>query len=185
MYFLEWIEWDIDKMAKKPIVERSADPLSALAKSAERFEKIRGKDGKERLKVTEYYSFLVLAPNYFGNWTDMMMLNFSKSGHKTGKQWLNRMRGFKVKDGENLVAAPMCVVGWDLGSKVEVNDRNEDYYVPVVGSGKLIPQDCFETTIAIANECKARRQQLIDKNSNVNDKPEGESEASAEADPSL
>lgn len=169
LYFLEWIEWSPDKTAKKPIIARSTDPLSALAKSAERFEKITVPLKGERLRVTEYYSFLVLAPQYFGNWSDMMMLNFSKTGHKIGKSWLNRMRGFKVKDGEQTVQAPMWAVGWDVGSKVAVNDANEDYYIPVVGNGTLIPAEAMDTVRCVANECKSRRQALMDRNSNVAD----------------
>ena len=182
MFWLEWIEWNPDKAAKQPIIARSSDPLSELAKSAERFEKIRGTDGKEKLKVTEYYSFLVLAPQYFGNYTDMLLLNYSKTGHKVGKAWLNRMRGFKIQEGEQKIGAPMWAVGWEFGSKVEVNDKGEDYYVPVVGSGKLIPQEAVETVKTVALECKARRQLLVEGISNPKDKPEEEPTLVADAD---
>ncbi len=186
MYFNEWIEWNVDKgcAPEKRIVARSADPMSEIAKAADRREEVQTPKGMKP-RVTEYYSFLALAPGYFGNYTDLVMMNFARSAHRVGKAWLNRMRGFKIKEGENVIQAPMWAVGWDIGSSVKQKD-GDDYYIPMIGNGTLVPNDAVPTVRQVALDCKASRAAIMDRNSNAKDQAEGGTvEVEVEADPNL
>jgi hypothetical protein len=181
MFWLEWMEWNPNKDAPKgigpgkAILARDTDPNGELAKSAARFEKIMTKRG-EKMRVTEYYSFLVLAPEATGNYTDMMMLNFSKTAHKVGKMWLNRMRSFMVKGPTGMPErCPMAAVAWDLGREEAVKDGDK-YFVPKIGEGKLLPLDVISTTIGVAREAALRRNDVV--RANV---AEDEKEATVEA----
>ncbi len=173
--WLEWIEWNPDKAAPngtgpgKKILARTTDYPSELASSAERFEKVMTLKG-EKLKVTEYYNFLVLVPEYFGNYKDMMLLNFSRTGHKIGKQWLNRMRNFRLDDGAGgKLQAPMPAVCWELSQTQDKNDAGETYWVPTIGKGTILPNEVIAATLQAAQRCKDEREKYKAANATTDD----------------
>lgn len=162
-FWVEWVEWNPDRNAPKDkkILGQSADPRSALAKAAESREIAKKADGTPWLdakgqtmqRVTESYSFVVCAPELSGNYEQMMLLNFSRSAHYVGKQWLNRIRAHRT-DGQE---TPMPAVLWQLGSEKK-SKGNDDYMVPVIGEGKLLPLNIIPVVLGIGERIRAAKE---------------------------
>lgn len=164
MYWLEWIEWNPDRSApkEKKIIARSLDPQSDLAKQASMYVEIDTPQGK-RLKVTEYYHFIVLIPSYSGNYKDPFMISFAKSSHRCGKQWLNKLIKAKIKIGDSLVKAPIWANQWELSSKKEQKGGNT-FAFSVIGAAKMIPTDVHADVKELSDTMKARRAEVASKN---------------------
>jgi hypothetical protein len=169
MFWLEWNEWNPDKTAKPgtgpglQILARSTDPNSEIAQAAQRFDKIMTPKG-EKIRVTEYYSFLVLVPEYTGDYTTPMLLSFSRTSHKAGKQWLNRMRNMAYKNAAgSFEKVPMPCAMWELSRSTEKKD-GDDFFVQKVGQGTVLAPDIFATTLQTAAMYKAKRDQIVKSN---------------------
>ena len=190
-FWLEWIEWNPNKRAgkngntEKIIIERSNDPTSNLAKRAERFEKITV-EGKDRVAVTEYYNFIcAFADEVDGikDYSRLFVINFSKTSHRTGKQFLNRLNNCKItvddgEGGKTRVKAPIWANEWEIFSKVEENDDKESYYVIQIGSNSSVDTKHHETLFSQHALLKSRRDEIRNANTAANaDDTEGESGA--------
>lgn len=167
MFWLEWIEWNPDRAAPKDkkVLARSTDPSSELAKMAEHYVEVDTPKGK-RLRVTEYYNFIVLAPSYTGNYEDAFMINFSKSSHRTGKSWLNKLMKAKIRVGDASIRAPIWAHAWELSTKNENKDGNV-YSMPIIGAGEMIPVEVHASVKAISDAMKQRRAEVMAKNANT------------------
>ena len=180
-WFKEWIEWNPDKTDKvKKILNRSSDPTTEVGKKLSRMAegrvKIMTKKG-EQYAVTEYYNFIVLIPAYTGNYSDFFLLSFSRTGHKIGKQWLNKLRNRKVDvtvaegpdAGKTIkVDAPIYACQWRVDTKPEMNPEGEEYLVPVIGNGEQLPSEYWPGLREIADAFKARRAAFIEAGSEAN-----------------
>lgn len=136
-----WIEWNPNKKcAKAEIIKRqSTVPGSELEKMALSFEKVVNSEGKEVLRVTEYYNYICALPEYSGNLEDLFTLSFYRSTHKIGKEWLNRMRRCRMADGKT--TAPMWFNSWAFTAKEEKNAAGEGYIVPAIGAATAVPKE--------------------------------------------
>ncbi len=162
-FWVEWVEWNPDRNAAKDkkILGHSADPNSELAKAANARMVARRLDGtpwlnakgKEQQRVTESYSFLVACPEFFGGYEGMMMLSMSRSAHYVGKQWLNRIRMHRT-DGQE---TPMPAVVWQLGSEKQTKE-SDDFMVPTIGAGTLLPLADIPIVLEIANKMRAQKE---------------------------
>ena len=177
MWWLQWIEWHPDRNAPKDkrMLGKSFDPQSSLAARAGRFDKVIGADGKEKIAVTEYYNFIVLLPELTGNFDEMFVFGFSKSSHKVGKQWINRLR--KIRLGEAI--APIWSNLWSLGSTLEKNANNEKYMVPSIGAVRPVDKAWFPHLNDISTAAKQRKSEFADRAANAEAGGEHEKEATA------
>lgn len=167
MFWLEWIEWnrkrDVPKEEK--VIARSVDPLSDLAKRAEKWETYTNNEGKEVCVVTEYFNFICMfvdpaAPDY----DNVYLTGFSKSSHRIGKMWLNRMSKTKVNVNGEFIKPPMWAMQWAYKTELQKKDGNA-YYVPSIGDGKVNPIEHWEYIKAVADGFKSRRAEIMDRNS--------------------
>jgi hypothetical protein len=172
IFWLEWIEWNPNRKAAKDqrILNRSNDPSSELAKVAERWETIKV-DGKDRARVTEYYNFIVAMANEMDGFTDfsqLYVLNFSKTGHRTGKMWLNKLKNSKIRFEDGVVKAPIWYNQWELYSILETKDTDK-FYTPQIGSSKATPVIAHDELKATCDMLKERRAEIMSKNTNESD----------------
>jgi hypothetical protein len=168
MMWLEWIEWNrmrnVDK--DKRIIERSVDPQSKLALRADKWETYKNNEGRDVCAVTEYYNFIVaiIDPKH-NNYDDVYLTGFARSSHKIGKMWLNRMYKTKIEVEGVYTRPPMWAMRWAY--KTEMEKKNGfSYYVPVIGDGQANPQSDWARLKAISEEFKARRTEIMERNSN-------------------
>lgn len=169
MFWLEWVEWNPDRSAPKDkkVLNRSLDPSSQLAKMAENFVEVDTPKGK-KLRVTEYYNFIVLIPSYSGNYEDAFIINFSKSSHRTGKAWLNKLMKARIKLGDTFIRSPIWANEWELTTKNESKDGNV-YSLPIIGSSNMIPVEMHEQVKHNSDSMKAMRAEIIAKNAAAED----------------
>jgi hypothetical protein len=137
MWWLQWIEWHPDRNAPKD----------------------KRLLGKEKVAVTEYYNFIVLLPELTGNFDDMFVLGFSKTSHKVGKQWINRLRKLRLGD----TVAPIWSNLWSLGQATEKNAKNEMYMVPTIGAVRPVDKAWFPHLNEISNAAKQRKAEFADR----------------------
>jgi hypothetical protein len=176
-FWKEWIEWNPNKDEKdkeKKIIDRSNDPSSALALSAERFEMIQYGD-KELVRVTEYYNFIVAMRTEEGGAIDygsLFVINFSKTSHKTGKVWLNKLSNAKVViDGERK-KAPIWYNEWELYSQKETDDNGRPYFTSQIGSSRNIDPKFHEFLAKNRDLFQKKREEIMSRNSAVSEASE-------------
>jgi hypothetical protein len=138
-YFLQWIEWNTDRDASQKILRQTADFNSPMVKEAERAVMVTNKDGKQVRKITEYYNFVCLLPEYTGNYSDSFIIPFSKTGHAVGKEWLNRMRKMTDSAGKPF---PMFMHEWEFSSVLKTKG-NDKWYLPLIGSAKRVDPEYY------------------------------------------
>jgi hypothetical protein len=129
--WLHWTEWnpDRDAPADKKILSRSFDINSWQAKAAEGFHMVKDPHGKEKLKITEYFNFILILPGAHFNLSNMFMFSFARSSHKIGKVFLNRMMRTRQPNGEQ---AAMYMNQYELGSKLKTEGNNR-WFEPTIG----------------------------------------------------
>jgi len=175
MKWLEWIEWNRVRNVPKEerILGRSVDPQSTLAKRADSWETYKNNEGKDVCAVTEYYNFIVaIIDPRFNNYDDIYLIGFARSSHRIGKMWLNNMYKRKVEIDGKYVRPPMWATRWAFTTELVKKDGNS-YYVPLIGEGALNPREHWEQLKAIADEFKARRAEIMERNSNKEDDHSG------------
>jgi hypothetical protein len=155
-WWLEWVEWNPIRSEPNRILNRSLDPHGDLARMSDARIKVRNDKGKEVYRVNEAYTFTLLLPEVFGNYDDMAVFSFQKTGHYTGKLWLNKIRALKSSG----VAVPMPAAMWDLGAKLDSKDGDE-WMTPVVGSGVLLDIETAKYTMHKAAECRERKEAMM------------------------
>jgi hypothetical protein len=157
MMWLQWIEWNPDRSCPKDkrMIASSTDPRSELAAEASRFAEVVNSDGKKVFKVTEYYNFIVMLPEYTGTYTECFMTGFARSSHRVGKTWINRMS--KLQHGGH--KAPMWMHAWQL-SQEKMQKDNNTFFVPKIGDAVKVPEDAWAGLNAIATEFKARKAEM-------------------------
>ena len=170
MFWLEWIEWNPDRNAPKDkkVIERSTDPNSELARRAARYEERVRSDGKKEFVVTEYYNFIVLAPEATQSWTDMFSYGFCRSSHKVGKLWLNKMSKMVHDIEGQRIKAPMWSNLWELSTVIEVKENNR-FAVPVIGGCERLPDDYWTDLSLMATALRERRSSIVAANSGSDD----------------
>ncbi len=183
MFWMNWIEWNPDRDnadKDKKIIDSSFDPQSALCKRAERFEEVQTPKGP-KLAVTEYYNWIVALngtpDKLVYNWDDLAVLNFSKSSHRRGKEFLNRLYKIKQPDGSR---APMCSHNFDL--KVEFVDGgpNKKYMVPEFGvSVRETPAEQLPMLLEMVQALRNSRMELMQRDMEREKETGAASEASA------
>lgn len=174
--YKEWIEYNPDKTkkGKDVILNRSTDPNTQLGRQlmteAQAFVEIMTAKGPA-FKVTEIYNFLVLVPEYTGDFCSMFLLSFYRAAHKHGKGYLNKLMRNVWKDPENpeiiVRDPPIFSSMWDIRSDVALNGAGEPYMVPVVGVGTPLSRDYFPSLRAISTSAKERLGKI--KAANVGD----------------
>lgn len=165
MFWMNWIEWNPDRDAPKDkkIIDSSFDPQSELCKRAERFDEVQTPDGP-KMAVTEYYNWVVAingtpeAPVY--NWDDLAMLNFSRSSHRRGKEWLNRMWKLKGPDGNR---APMFSHQFEVCAQFKDEGPKKKYMVPSVDKMIETPAEHHAHLMNMATTLRSQRQQIMER----------------------
>lgn len=155
VYWLEWIEWNPNRKEDKRILNRSIDPNSDLARMSMQRVQIKNSEGKTVYRVNEAYTFTMLMPEHFGNYEDMVVYSFQKTGHSVGKQWLNRMRALK----NNGTPVPMAGAAWQLGNKL-MSKEGDDWMAPTIGEGSLLDTQTALHCLELAAKCKQRRDEM-------------------------
>lgn len=171
MFWLEWIEWNKSRQVDKAerIVERSVDPSSKLAKRAEAWETYINSEGREICTVTEYYNFIAVVTDETTMDLDAVyVVGFSRSSHKTGKMWLNRLMKSKLFNGSEYVKAPICANKWAIKTEVE-EKKGHMYWSPQIGDGKVNHPDHLAYLLKQSGEFKSRRADIMDRNSAKHD----------------
>ncbi len=168
-YWLEQMEWNPDRGSKNKIIRRSANPDDAafkeMASLFERRVKVKGSDGKEKLRITEVFHFLVLLPELDGGYDKLYLLSLSRTSHKRGREMLNKCRGYKYP-GNPEPTSPLFAAHWNLSADVEVNERKEEYMVPIFpGDAESTHIDWLPRLAELANEARQRRVAMRDANS--------------------
>lgn len=168
-YWIEWIEWNPQRGAKNKILRKSSDPESKdgkeMAQLFERRVKVKGDDGKEKLRITEVFHFLVLLPEVTKNYDEMFLLSLSRTSHKKGRELLNKCRGYKYP-GNPEPRSPIFSAHWNLSADIEVNERQETYMVPTfVGEATPVDTGWLPHVAALATEARARRDLMRNANS--------------------
>lgn len=159
MFWLEWIEWNPNrKDTTKRILNRSTDPNSELAKLAAARVKVKNEQGKDVNKVNETYTFLVLVPEFTGDYENPMLLSFARSGYFPGKQWLNRMRGISRDIGGQKVKVPMPAAAWAFSSAMK--EQPEIHQIPVIGAATFLEDEIAAMTLAVAGKCNTARDAI-------------------------
>jgi hypothetical protein len=168
MMWMEWIEWNrvrnVDKDQR--IIARSVDPTSELAKRADKWEVYVNDQGREVCTVTEYYNFVcaIIDPAR-NNYEDVYLTGFARSSHRVGKQWLNRMFKTKIEVEGNWIKAPMFAMRWAYQTELIKKD-GFSFYAPCIGDGQENPRSDWAQLKATSDEFKARRQEIMERNSN-------------------
>lgn len=161
MLWLEWIEWNPSRSdAGKRILGRSVDPNSDLAKIAAQRVKVKNPEGKEVNRVNETYTFLVLVPEYFGDYQSAMLISFAKSAYFSGKQFYNRIKMLKRKmpDG-SLVSVPMPAAAWPLRS-FKKDDPKGVHMIPEFGECTFLDDATCAETLATAGKYREARDAI-------------------------
>lgn len=129
--WLHWTEWNPDRNAPKDqrILSRSFDINSWQAKEAESFVKVKGPDGKEKLKITEHFNYIICLPGDNNDFANLYLWNFARSSHKTGKIFLNRLMRARQADGSQ---AAMYMNMYEMSSVLKQKDQNR-WFEPVIG----------------------------------------------------
>lgn len=182
MMWLEWIEWNPKRNAPKDekIIDRSVDPSGKLANRADKWETITNAEGREVCVVTEYYNYIgiILDPK-MNDYDSVYLTGFCRSSHRIGKMWLNRLAKARMEiEPGNWVKAPMWAYRWAYKTEM-VSKDGYTYYVPSIGEGQLNPQADWAMLKGVSDGFKARRSEIMDRNSNKDD----ETEAAAGATP--
>lgn len=169
MFWLEWIEWNRDRDASKDkmIIERSVDPTSKLARRAEAWETYVNDQGKEKAVVTEYYNFVCAIINAkYNDYDSVYLTGFARSSHKIGKMWLNSMYKRRIEINGEYVRPRMWATRWALSTRLETKDSYK-FFIPVIGEGTENPRTDWAKLKDIADSFTARRAEIMDRNSNV------------------
>lgn len=163
LVWLQWIEWNPDRNAPqdKRMLNKSFDPMSDLAKQAEAFIKVKNPQGKDVVKVTEYYNCIACLPGAEKNYDNLVAFGFARSSHKEGKKLMNKLMTIK----HNGASCFMWENEFLISSRMETKDNNR-YFVPTVGAVNRIPDDEFETVKANAEKVRARRIEMMERVAN-------------------
>jgi hypothetical protein len=158
-FWLNWVEFNTKRDVPKDqiVLDRSFDPQSALAKSAERFDQVTNDKGKKVARVTEFYNFIV-AIN--GDINQVASLSFYRSAHKVGKLWLNRIYKQRINDAR----APMFIRAFGLGSIYVDEGPDAKYYAPSIGDTMDTPEDDYRGLIDLALFFRENRVKVMEKN---------------------
>lgn len=164
--WLHWTEWNPNRDAPKDqrILSRSFDVNSWQAKEAEAFIRVKDSKGKEKLKITEYFNYIICVPGADKNYSNLFMWNFARSSHKIGKVFLNRMMRIRQADGSQ---AAMYMNEFSMTSKMEKKDDLR-WFVPVIGpTVKPIPiedhEELKEMVIGFKNRQEEMKKRVADK----------------------
>lgn len=194
IYWKKWVEWNPVKGAPKGTgpgkmilnqTSNPADPIAIAANSNPRPKVLV--EGREKPKYTEYYVYLCAAPAIFGDCNTLFTVEFCRSAHKVGKEWLNRQEQFKVEHPETKqkVRAPMGMVEWELGSKMEHDTRTDsDYFVPRVVGGKMVSPEILGQILTLKEAVKKQKDQLS-RREVADAEEDGVKEAEVVSDPDL
>lgn len=160
MMWLQWIEWhpDRDVIKEERMIAKSFDPMSALAKRAEKWELVKNKLGKEVPAVTEYYNCIIALPGVDNNYSNLATFGFARSSHKIGKIFINRMMGIKYEGRK----PHMWETEFEISSKMETKG-NDRFYVPVIGAANRLPTEYIEEVRQNAETLRARREEMINR----------------------
>lgn len=155
--WLQWIEWNPDRNAPqdKRMLNKSFDPMGDLAKQAEAFIKIKNPQGKEVVKVTEYYNCIAAFPGADNDYSRLASFGFARSSHKDGKKLLNRL--FMAKH-----AGEKCHLWeneFEIYSRMETKDGNR-FFVPTIGLMNRIPDHVYDEVKGNAETLRQRRQEM-------------------------
>lgn len=155
--WLQWIEWNPDRNAPQDqrMLNKSFDPTSQLAKEAEAFLKIKNPEGKEVVKVTEYYNCLCILPGKDNDYDRIAAFGFARSSHKEGKKILNALGTAK----HNGSKCYMWEHEFEFSTKMEQKEQNR-YFVPMKGTMARIPDAQYETVKKHAEAMRARREEM-------------------------
>ncbi len=167
IFWLEWIKWNPKKGVPKEdmIISRSNDPQSDLAKAAERYDTYVDSQGKEKAVVTEYYNFIcsvVEGDDTASDFSNLYVINFSKTGHRTGKAFLNKLARSKIRCEDGFVKAPIWYNQWELFATQETKEQNT-FWVSQIGASKPTPVSVHEELKDTSDALKQRRQEIMDK----------------------
>jgi hypothetical protein len=171
LFWFEWIEWNKQRNVDKDerIVARSVDPKSELAKRAEAWETFVNSEGREVCVVTEYFNFIVaIVDDQTNDYDNIYLTGFARSSHRAGKMWLNRMHKTKIDIGGQYVRPSMWAMRWAYKTEL-VRKDNFAFYVPVIGDGKQNPLADWARLKTIADEFKARKAEIMERNTNKED----------------
>jgi hypothetical protein len=164
--WLHWTEWNPDRKAPsdKRILSRSFDINSWQAKEAEAFTKVKDPEGKEKLKITEYFNYIICVPGNDKNYSNLYMWNFARSSHKMGKMFLNRLMRIRQPNGS---VAAMYMNKFSMTSKMEKKDDLR-WFVPVIGpTAAPIPvedhEELKEMVIGLKNRQEEMKQRMVAK----------------------
>lgn len=174
MYWNEWIEWNVDRNAPKTesVVERSTDPTSKLARRAESWETRKDPRGRDVAVVTEYYNFIcALIDPKAVNYSDIYLFNFARSAHRVGKQLLNALYRFRTTIDGVSGRPPMYFTRWAYRTDMVTKEQNT-YYVPTIGDGCVNPPADISGLKAIADGFKARKREIIERNTSRDERNE-------------
>jgi hypothetical protein len=155
MFWTEWIEWNPNREDKNKILARSADPNGELAKRSMAREQIQTKQGM-RYAVSETYTYLVMAPEIFGNYEDMMLISMARSAWFIGKKWMNRQKCLKYQ-GCNV---PLAGAAWGMAAEKKTKD-GDDYMVPTFGEAQVLNPDILALTLPASSKCKQQRDSIM------------------------
>ncbi len=165
MFYKEWIEFNPKTGCPKNemILGRSTDANSKLALmaadwNANKIQTLKG----ERQRVTAIYNFILTIPEVTESWEQLFVFSYMKTGHKVGKQLLNRMDVLRMKDpatGEN-VKARIWAYQWLMGAKEDVNADGQKYYVPFLGNCTLNTEETWAGLLDMSNSLKGMRAKI-------------------------
>lgn len=178
IFWLEWIKWNPKKGVPKDqmILARSNDPQSDLAKIAERYETYKDANGNDRPVVTEYYNFIVSVvegDDTAADYSNLFVLNFSKTNHRTGKSWLNKLAKSKIRTADGFIRAPIWANQWELFATQEKKDEHT-YWVSQIGASKPVPVAAHAELKDTSDMLKQRRAEIMAKNSNESEATEAD-----------
>lgn len=178
MMWIEWIEWNKQRNVGRDdrIIARSVDPQSDLAKRAESWQTYTDQNGREVPVVTEYYNFIAAFVDDNNDYDNIYLIGFARSSHRVGKMWLNRMFKTKVAIENKYVRPSMWAMRWAFKTEL-IRKDSFSYYAPAIGDGRENPREDWPRLKAIADEFKARRAEIMDRNTNVHEADSGEGEA--------
>ena len=187
LWWKEWLEWNPNKQAPKAerLLDKSNDPMGALATICRQREKVIASDGKEMFRVTEVYNAVGALPEITGDYTGLFMFQFSRTAHYPFKVLLNSIDRLKITDPNDETSkmkSPLFGAAWEFGSERKRNDKNETWFVPKFGQATLLDKETLMFLAPIATRLREDRKTYMAQASAAHDEEVSDtSSASASA----
>ncbi len=159
MHWLQWVQFNPNRNCPKNerVLARSVDPNGELAMDAGKYTKIMNSEGKETMKTTESYNFVLLLPT-IGFYDTFYLLSFQRSSHKIGKNLINKMMGFRQPTGDKM---PMFSHMFDLSAEFHDEGPSKKYFTPSLSNAIETPMEQWPKLVNLVTGLRTVRQAMM------------------------